>query len=401
LLPREFESHPFRQFSIRRRPPTFVVVLQSSENLGILSRTRLSALAVTRASRPGLYADGAGLYLRVNRNGSKSWAFRFMIQGKPREMGLGSLTKVTLADARRKAADARLALSNGRDPLALRREQEAERAAEEKIAQNSAVTFNKCAEGYIAAHEASWKNEKHKQQWRNTIATYVSPVFGNTPVQDVDLDLILKAVEPIWSKKAETARRIRGRIEVILDWARVRGYRSGENPARWRGQMDQLLPARSKAAPVKHHAALPYSEVSEFMKELRVGSGSSAAALEFLILTAARTSEVVYARWTEIDLKRKLWIVPAARMKSGREHRVPLDTFLRGMFSTVSARRLIVQVPINPLHHSVQLPLQVSVSRIPFRHARILLTQHVGDGVLVKAKLAHERAAGVAQAMNG
>jgi integrase len=287
---------------------------------------RLSALAVTRASRPGLYADGAGLYLRVNRNGSKSWAFRFMIQGKPREMGLGSLTKVTLADARRKAADARLALSNGRDPLALRREQEAERAAEEKIAQNSAVTFNKCAEGYIAAHEASWKNEKHKQQWRNTIATYVSPVFGNTPVQDVDLDLILKAVEPIWSKKAETARRIRGRIEVILDWARVRGYRSGENPARWRGQMDQLLPARSKAASVKHHAALPYSEVSEFMKELRVGSGSSADALEFLILTAARTSEVLYARWTEIDLKRKLWIVPAARMKSGREHRVPLSS---------------------------------------------------------------------------
>jgi integrase len=287
---------------------------------------RLSALAVTRAGRPGLYADGAGLYLRVNRNGSKSWAFRFMLRGKSREMGLGSLTKVTLADARTKAADARLELSNRRDPLALRRQEEAQRAAEEKLAANSAVTFDKCAGGYIAAHEASWKNEKHKQQWRNTIATYVSPVFGNTPVQDVDLDLVLKVIEPIWTKKAETARRIRGRIEVILDWARVRGYRSGENPARWRGQMDQLLPARSKVASVKHHSALPHSEVSEFMEELRLLSGSSAAALEFLILTAARTSEVVYARWTEIDFKKKVWIVPASRMKSGREHRVPLSS---------------------------------------------------------------------------
>jgi integrase len=296
---------------------------------------RLSALAVTRASKPGLYADGAGLYLRVNRNGSKSWAFRFMIRGKPREMGFGSLTKVSLADARRKAADARLALSNGRDPLALRREQEAERVAEEKLTQNSAVTFDKCAESYIAAHEASWKNEKHKQQWRNTIANYVSPVFGNTPVQHIDLDLVLKVIEPIWSKKAETARRVRGRIEVILDWARVRGYRSGENPARWRGQMDQLLPARSKVAPVKHHTALPYPELSQFMKELRLVPGNSATALEFLILTAGRTGEVLYARWSELDLKKKLWIVPATRMKSGREHRVPLSTAAIAMVSRI------------------------------------------------------------------
>jgi hypothetical protein len=182
---------------------------------------RVTALAVTRASRPGLYADGAGLCLRVNRNGSKSWAFRFMLRGKSREMGLGSLTKVALADARRKAADARLALSDGRDPLSLRREEKAQRAAEEKVAANSAVTFEKCADAYIAAHEASWKNEKHKQQWRNTIATYASPVLGNTPVQHVDLDLVLKVIEPIWSKKPETARRLRGRIEAILDWARV------------------------------------------------------------------------------------------------------------------------------------------------------------------------------------
>jgi len=287
---------------------------------------RLTALAVTRASKPGLYADGAGLYLRVSRNGSKSWAFRFTLRGKPREMGLGGLTKVTLADARKKAADARLLLSDGRDPLDLRQEEDAKRIKEEKLAAARGMTFEKCAEAYIAAHEPSWRNEKHKQQWRNTIATYVAPVFGKTPVQDIDLDLVMKVIEPIWNTKTETARRIRGRIEVILDWAKVRGYRSGENPARWRGQMDQLLPARSKLNAVKHHAALPYSELPNFMDTLRAIPGDSAAALEFLILTAARTSEVIYAKWVEVDFKKKLWTVPGVRMKSRREHRVPLSS---------------------------------------------------------------------------
>jgi integrase len=286
---------------------------------------RLTALAVTRASKPGLYADGAGLYLRVSRNGSKSWAFRFTLRGKPREMGLGGLTKVTLADARKKAADVRLLLSDGHDPLDRRQQEEAKRAREEKLSAARGMTFDKCAEAYIAAHEPGWRNEKHKQQWRNTIATYVTPVFGNTAVQDIDLDLVMKVIEPIWNTKTETARRIRGRIEVILDWAKVRGYRSGENPARWRGQMDQLLPARSKLNSVKHHAALPYSELPDFMNALRVIPGNSAAALEFLILTATRTSEVIYAKWAEVDFKKKLWVVPAVRMKTMREHRVPLS----------------------------------------------------------------------------
>jgi integrase len=286
---------------------------------------RLSAMAVARASKPGLYADGAGLYLRVSRNGSKSWAFRFTLRGKPREMGLGGLTKVSLAEARKKAVDVRLLLSNGHDPLELRQQEEAKRVREEKLNAARGMTFDKCAEAYIAAHDPSWKNEKHKQQWRNTIAGYVSPVFGNTPVQDIDLDLVMKVIEPIWNKKTETARRIRGRIEVILDWAKVRGYRSGENPARWRGQLDQLLPARSKLNSIKHHAALPYAEIPDFMKALRANLGNSAAALEFLILTAARTSEVIYAKWSEIDFKKKLWTVPALRMKSRREHRVPLS----------------------------------------------------------------------------
>ena len=218
---------------------------------------RLTAMAVTRASKPGLYPDGAGLYLRIARNGSKSWAFRFTLNGKPREMGLGGLTKVSLADARKKATDVRRTLSDGYDPVTLRQEEEARRAAAAKLTTAHSMTFDKSAEAYISAHEISWRNEKHRQQWRNTLATYVSPVLGSTPIQNVDIDLLMKVIEPIWSTKTETARRVRGRIEVILDWARVRGYRTGENPGRWRGNMDHLLPARSKVRAVKHHAALP------------------------------------------------------------------------------------------------------------------------------------------------
>jgi integrase len=286
---------------------------------------RLTALAASRLSKPGLYADGAGLYLRVGRNGSRSWTFRFMLNGKAREMGFGGLHKVSLADARQKAGDARLLLSEGQDPLTQRHLNDTRRAAAEKAATARSMTFDQCAEAYINTHEASWKNEKHRQQWRNTLATYVSPIFGSIPVQEVDTDHIVKVIEPIWSKKTETARRIRGRIEVILDWAKVRGYRTGENPARWRGHLTHLLPARTKVRQVKHHAALPYDQISSFMAELREVEGTAAAALEFLILTAARTSEVIYARWSEVDLKKRAWVVPPERMKGYREHRVPLS----------------------------------------------------------------------------
>lgn len=287
---------------------------------------RLSAMAVERASKPGLYPDGAGLYLRVSRNRSKSWAFRFMLKGNAREMGLGGLTKVSLADARKKAIDARRLLGEGRDPLAHREDELKQHDVAKKVAAARSMTFDKCAEAYINAHEAAWRNGKHRQQWRNTLATYVSPIFGSSSVQDVDIDLVMKVIEPLWSVKTETARRVRGRIEVILDWARVRGYRSGENPARWRGHLDHLLPARSKVRAVKHHAALPYTEMGAFMQDLRKVEGVSAAALEFLILTVARTGEIIGARWSEIDLKRGIWIVPASRMKSRREHRLPLSS---------------------------------------------------------------------------
>jgi integrase len=296
---------------------------------------QLTALAASRLSKPGLYADGAGLYLRVGRNGSRSWAFRFMLNGRAREMGFGGLHKVNLADAREKAGDARLLLSEGQDPLTQRHLNDLQRAAVEKAAAARSMTFGQCAEAYVNAHEAGWKNEKHRQQWRTTLETYVSPVFGSIPVQEVDTDHILKVIEPIWSKKNETARRLRGRIEVILDWAKVRGYRTGENPARWRGHLIHLLPGRTKVRPVKHHAALPYDQIPSFMAELRQVEGTAAAALEFLILTAARTSEVIYASRSEVDLKKRIWIVPQERMKGHREHRVPLSSA-----ATVALHRL-------------------------------------------------------------
>lgn len=328
---------------------------------------RLSALAVARASKLGLYADGAGLYLRVGRGGAKSWAFRFMLNGKAREMGFGSFTKVGLADARKKAIDARRLLSEGRDPLVQREEEEKQRAAAENVAAARSMTFDKCAEAYISAHEVSWQNDKHRQQWRNTLSTYVSPVFGSVPVQDVGIDLIMKVVEPLWSAKTETARRVRGRIEVILDWAKVRGYRTGENPARWRGHLDHLLPARSKVRAVKHHAALSYTEMGAFMQDLRKMEGASAAALEFLILTVARTGEIIGARWSEINLKDRVWVVPAARMKSGREHRVPLSSaaiaILKRMPGSKDDYPFVGQRPGAPLSNMALLMLLGRMNR--------------------------------------
>jgi Phage integrase central domain/Arm DNA-binding domain len=242
---------------------------------------RLTALAVSRLTKPALYADGGGLYLRIGRNGSKSWTFRFTLRGRAREMGLGGSHKVSLADARRKANDARLLLTEGQDPLTQQHLKSMQRVASEKMEAARSMTFDQCADAYINVHQAGWKNEKHRQQWRNTIATYVSPVFGSTPVQSVETDHIIRAIEPIWSKKTETARRLRGRIEVILDWAKVRGYRTGENPARWRGHLSHLLPSRIKVRPIKHHAALPYVDLPAFMDELRETEGTAALALEF------------------------------------------------------------------------------------------------------------------------
>lgn len=285
------------------------------------SANRLSALAVTKTTKPGLYADGHGLYLQVAAGGSKSWLFRFMRDGKARKMGLGPTHTVTLAMARERALECRRLLLDGVDPISQRQEA----AKERKLADLRVLTFQEAAGKYIAANKAGWKNEKHAAQWTATLKTYVYPVFGDVAVAAVDVGLVLKVLEPIWTTKAETASRLRGRIESVLDWTTARKYRQGENPARWKGHLDHILPARSRVAKVKHHAALPYSELGAFLEELRGADGVSARALEFAVLTAGRTGEVVGAKWDEFDLDAKQWTVPAERMKAGKVHRVPLS----------------------------------------------------------------------------
>jgi integrase len=282
---------------------------------------RLTALKVDRARRPGMYADGGGLYLRVTHSGTKNWVFRFMLNGRPRWMGVGPLHTIGLAEARNRAAASRLQRHDGLDPIERRR---AERL-QGRLDAAKAISFKECAARHIASHRAGWRNSKHAAQWQATLATYAEPVIGGLSVQAIDTPLVLKVLEPIWTTKPETAGRVRGRIESILDWAKVHGYRAGENPARWRGHLDKLLPARSKVRRVEHHAALPYAELPGFLMRLREQKGTAARALEFAILTAARTSEIIGARWNEINLLEKTWTVPAARMKAAKEHRVPLS----------------------------------------------------------------------------
>src|SRR5215469_62213 len=282
---------------------------------------RLSAVEVRNINGKGMYHDGGGLYLQVSAGGAKSWIYRFMLDGRAREMGLGPINIISLAEARKRAAECRKMRLDGVDPIEARRAQRGQMRFEA----SRAITFDKCAAAYIEAHTASWKNGKHAEQWRSSLRNYASVVFGSSPVQAIDLALVMKALEPIWKAKPETASRLRGRIEAVLDWATVRGYRKGENPARWRGHLDKLLPARSKIQKAEHYPALPYDEVGDFVELVRREDGIAARALEFLILTAARTGEVIGAECDEIDLSEKLWVVPEARMKAGREHRVPLS----------------------------------------------------------------------------
>jgi hypothetical protein len=271
----------------------------------------------------------------VSAGGAKSWIFRFMLDGRSREMGLGPVRAIPLADARKRAAECRRMRFDGIDPIEVRR------AVREQKTLDAAtsMTFDACAAAYIDAHKAGWRNTKHVDQWSNTLATYAGPVFGSLPVQAVDVGLVMKALEPIWQTKSETASRVRGRIESVLDWAAVRGYRKGDNPARWRGHLDKLLPARSKVQRVEHHPALPYLELADFVATLRGQEGIAARALEFLILTATRTSEVIGARWDEVDLGEKIWVVPAARMKAAREHRVPLSAAAAGIIEEMKKIR--------------------------------------------------------------
>lgn len=282
---------------------------------------RLTALAVARAhKKPGMHADGDGLYLQVTQSGA-SWIYRFMLKGRAREMGLGPLALCSLQQARAKALEARRLRHEGIDPIEARRT--VRTAAQLEVAK--AVTFKECTVAYLKAHQAGWKNLKHRAQWESTIAAYAEPIIGALPVAAIDTALVTKVLEPIWAIKPETASRLRGRIESILDWAKARDFRQGENPARWRGHLDKLLSARAKVQKVRHHAALPFDKLGDFMVALQAQEGTAARALEFLILTAARTGEVIGARWSEINFGAKTWTIPAERMKAGKEHRVPLS----------------------------------------------------------------------------
>jgi integrase len=283
----------------------------------------LTALEVGRLKAPGTHAVGgvAGLILQITPSGARSWILRVLVGDKRREVGLGAFPDVTLARAREKARETRAAIEDGRDPVAERA------AARSALIAARAVekTFDEAARKFIESKSSEWSNPKHAAQWSATLSTYASPVIGSLQVRDVTLGHITKILEPIWATKTETASRVRGRIECVLDWATVHGYRDGENPARWKGHLDKILPKPSKVSKVEHHAALPHGEVAAFIAELHKRGGMAARALEVLILTACRSGEVRGARWAEIDLDNKLWVIPEARMKAGKEHRIPLS----------------------------------------------------------------------------
>lgn len=292
----------------------------------------LTPLKIEKAHERGIYGDGRGLYLQVTSAGGRSWLFCYRLRGKSREMGLGSLKAVKLAAARKLRDDYLALLARGIDPIDERKRHQAAAALEAA----KSITFKACAKKHIEAHRAGWRNAKHAAQWESTLETYAYPVLGDLAVNAVVTELVKRVLEqpvknragkgtsPLWRARPETASRLRGRIEAVLGYATAHGYRTGDNPARWRGHLDKLLPKRSKVATVKHHAALPYDDLPAFMRELKKQGGIAARALEFTILTAARTGEVIRAKRSEFDRKSKVWTVPAERMKAHREHRVPL-----------------------------------------------------------------------------
>ena len=289
------------------------------------SGTKLKAKQVENLSEPGTYEDGNGLRLVIRATGSKGWVLRYQINGKRREMGLGPFDDKSLAQAREEANDARKLIRAGVDPLEARKAKtEADRQEQQQEAAKR-VTFKTVSADYIDAHKAGWKNAKHGQQWTNTLKTYADPFIGELSPAEIQTDDVLKVLQAIWLEKPETASRVRNRIELVLDAAKARGLREGENPARWRGHLDKLLPKRSKVQAVKHHPALPWQEMPAFMKALKDIKGLTYRAMEMTILTACRTSEVLGATWEEVDLKAGVWKVPAERMKAQREHRVPLS----------------------------------------------------------------------------
>ena len=326
-----------------------------------MAYNRLTDRRIAAAKERGYYADGGNLYLQVSKYGTKNWVFRFAVAGKTRDMGLGGFPQITLKLARELAREQREHLLRGDDPIEVRRA----KRDRVRVATANRKTFAECADDYIAAHADTWRNDKHRNQWRVTLKTYAFPVMGKLPVEAIDLPHILKVLEPIWREKPETASRLRGRIERILSWATVRKYRRGENPVRWDGHLSEMLPAKTKVRKAGHHAALPFAEMSDFMAVLRRTDGISARALEFTILTAARTGEVIISRWDEIDFDEAVWSVPAARMKSHRPHRVPLSKrvieLLRAMPRDSSGYIFPGSIEGKPISNTAMLKLLVDM----------------------------------------
>jgi integrase len=282
----------------------------------------LSSVEVKAPKEPGYFHDGGGLYLQVSNGGGKSWILRYSMAGKRREMGLGPYPTVSLAAARKSAADSRSLVKAGQDPIAAR---DSERARQ-RLEEARGITFDKAVELFLAGNEVGWKSQKHRLEWRTSLRMYASPVIGTLPVGSIDTSHVTKVLDPIWHEKTETASRIRGRIERVLDWARVRGYRAaGENPARWRGHLEETYPARGKVRPVKHHAAVTIDAMPTLYGRLGESDHVAALALRFIILTAARAGEAVGATWSEVDFDEGVWTIPSSRMKAGRLHRVPLS----------------------------------------------------------------------------
>jgi integrase len=304
---------------------------------------KLSPIKVRRLKAPGMYGDGLGLWLHVGPSAAdspdavagKSWIFRYMLRGTAREMGLGPLHTIGLAEARQRAQAARHLCLDGIDPL----DQKNGRKARDALDAAKAVTFKACAAKYVASNKAGWRNAKHAAQWDATLAAYVYPVIGQLPVGAIGTGDVTKILEPIWASKAETASRVRGRIESILDYAKTHGWREGENSARWRGHLENVLPKRSRVAKVEHHAALPWQEIGGFSADLERQEGVAALALRFAIVTAARTGETIGATWAEIDTQAAVWMVPGERMKAAREHRVPLSDAALAVLRAVAPLR--------------------------------------------------------------
>jgi integrase len=285
----------------------------------------LTVKQVAALKEPGRYLDERGLYLQVTKAGVRSWLLRYERGGRERAMGLGPVSDFTLDEARERARKARQLLKDGIDPLDARKAERARQATEAARVAAANVTFKECAEQYHRFHSRKWANVKHAAQFLSTLERYVYPTLGKLPVAAIDKALVIKAIEPIWFTRTETASRVRGRIEAVLDFARTRGYRAGDNPASWDGNLVHVLPARGTIAKVKHHAAQPFAELPSFMAELVACEGIAARALEFAILTACRTGEIIGAQWSEIDLAEGVWLIPASRMKAKKEHRVPLS----------------------------------------------------------------------------